>query len=148
MKSTNLSPKFSRITSGLLVMSVLSAGCGEDKPSSVAAEKTVIAETAVKGIKTVTLSALGLQRIDLKTSKVAQGTNGKEIPYSAVIYAPDGATWTFVSTTAARTFQRNAIAIERIDGEIAYLSDGPDVGADVVSQGAAQLYGAEFGLGH
>jgi hypothetical protein len=45
-------------------------------------------------------------------------------------------------------FIRAAVTIERIEGDIAVLTAGPELGTKVVSQGAALLYGAEFGVGH
>jgi hypothetical protein len=46
------------------------------------------------------------------------------------------------------SFVRAAITIERIEGDVAILSTGPATGTAVVSQGAALLYGTEFGVGH
>jgi hypothetical protein len=38
--------------------------------------------------------------------------------------------------------------IERVEGDNAYLSDGPPVGTVVASVGVAELYGTEFQVGH
>ena len=43
----------------------------------------------------------------------------------------------------AAVFVREAIGVERIDGDTAYLSEGPAAGTEVVTVGAAELFGAE-----
>ena len=43
--------------------------------------------------------------------------------------------------------QRAPITVDRVDGETAYLVKGPAVGTAVVTVGAPELYGAEYGVG-
>src|SRR5439155_95919 len=64
------------------------------------------------------------------------------VPYGAVYYDAQGATWVYVNT-APRTFERQKIGIERVIGDLAVLSEGPPVKTAVVTVGAALLYGAE-----
>jgi hypothetical protein len=45
------------------------------------------------------------------------------------------------------TFVRHAIHIDHIQGDLAVLSDGPPVGTALVIVGAAELFGAETGIG-
>jgi hypothetical protein len=45
------------------------------------------------------------------------------------------------------TFVRVPLRIDRIEGDLAILSEGPDLGAEVVTIGVAQLYGADQGVG-
>jgi len=45
-------------------------------------------------------------------------------------------------------FVRHPVTIEYIDKEKAVLQDGPDVDTEVVTVGAAELFGAELGVGH
>ena len=144
----NKSLKFRCFAASLVAATSVLTACGEDGGGSVATEFTKIEDSGVDGIKKITLTEGGQKRIDLKTVAVRSSATGVEIPYSAVIYDPAGATWVFVGDPAVRTYQRNDIVIERIDGEKAMLSSGPAEGALVVSQGAAQLYGSERGMGH
>jgi hypothetical protein len=74
-------------------------------------------------------------------------TPRKIIPYAAVIYDPTGATWTY-TTQKPLTYIRHSITVDYIDGEHAILLEGPDAGTLVVTAGAAELYGEEFGVGH
>jgi len=63
-----------------------------------------------------------------------------------VLYDPDGKTWVFVDR-GQLTYVREPITIDRIEGDVVYLSDGPAVGTGVVAVGATELYGAEIGVG-
>jgi hypothetical protein len=71
----------------------------------------------------------------------------KVIPYGALLYDPQGQTWVYVSPEPL-VFVRQAVAVERIDGDRVILTEGPEVGTQVVTVGAPELYGTEFGVGH
>lgn len=70
----------------------------------------------------------------------------KLIPFTAVIYDVKGGTWAYTNPEPL-TYVRAPITIDYVDGEWAYLSDGPEAGTEVVTLGAAELYGAETGVG-
>jgi hypothetical protein len=59
------------------------------------------------------------------------------------VYDSDGSTWTY-ATAAPRTYLREPIVVERIDGDAAILTRGPAVGTAVVVVGAPELLGAEY----
>jgi hypothetical protein len=44
-------------------------------------------------------------------------------------------------------FARTAIKVDSIEGEKVYYTKGPATGTKVVTMGAAELYGIEFGVG-
>lgn len=67
-------------------------------------------------------------------------------PRSAVVIDVDGGTWVYVQT-AANTFSRRRVSVRDIVGEVAMLERGPAPGTPVVTQGAAELFGTEFGAG-
>jgi hypothetical protein len=67
----------------------------------------------------------------------------KVVPYSAVYYDGKGGAWVYVNTNPL-TFERQRIAVERVAGDVAVLSDGPPVGTPIVTVGASLLYGAEI----
>jgi hypothetical protein len=71
----------------------------------------------------------------------------KVVPYSAVIYDKYGNTWVYTNPES-RVYVRHKINITKIEGSKAFLSEGPAVGTKVVKVGAAELYGAEFNVGH
>jgi hypothetical protein len=82
----------------------------------------------------------------VQVSLAGSGAQRKIIPYGAVLYDAHGDTWTYTSPEAM-VFVRHAIAIDYIEGDLAILTDGPATGTLVVTSGAAELYGAEFGVG-
>ena len=98
-------------------------------------------------ISKVTLTEKAIERLALKTDKVTEQGSKKAVPYSALIYDPMGQTWVYTSPQP-RTFVREQVTVERIDGDTAFLSDGPPSGTVVASVGVAVLYGTEFEVGH
>ena len=67
----------------------------------------------------------------------------KVVPYNAVYYDAQGAPWVYVNTRPL-TYERQRISVLRVVGNVAVLSDGPEVGTPVVTVGAALLYGTEI----
>jgi len=99
----------------------------------------------------VTLTERAAERLDIQTAEArdeqVNGTARRVIPYSAVIYDAEGNAWTYTSPESL-VFVRAGITIERIDGDLAILTEGPAAGTQVVTVGGAMLYGTEFGIGH
>ncbi|HEY2955577.1 MAG TPA: hypothetical protein VGK89_10065 [Candidatus Eisenbacteria bacterium] len=91
----------------------------------------------------VTLTEEAAKRLDIQTAEVRDLGAGKAIPYAAVLYDTDGNTWTYLSPEPL-VFVRHRITVDRIDGELALLSDGPAAGTLVVTVGAEELYGSEL----
>jgi hypothetical protein len=69
------------------------------------------------------------------------------IPYRAVLYDVQGGAWVYVQQ-ADHVYARQRVAIEHVDGPLAILANGPAPGSKVVTDGAAELFGTEFGVGH
>ena len=124
---------------------VIAAGCGDD--SSYTYEEPATVEEVSEGLWRIELTEQAEQRTGLETVEISiNGSDLKELPYSAVMYHFDGTTWTYTNPEP-QVFVRAPIEIERIEGDVAILVSGPDVGTTVVSVGAAELYGVEFGIG-
>ena len=99
-------------------------------------------------IKKITLTPKAAQRLDIQTGQVRQDASGRKVvPYAAVVYDKDGSTWVYTNPQPL-TYIRHAIIVELISGDDAVLKEGPDVGMQVATTGAPQLYGAEKGVGH
>jgi hypothetical protein len=79
------------------------------------------------------------------TAAVPETETRKIIPYSAVIYDLTGNAWVYVNTEP-RTYVRQPITIDYSRGAQTVLKDGPAAETEVVSVGAAELYGAETGV--
>jgi len=139
------------LAGALLCASVLLAGCKSQGagPEEASAEEAPPA-TVVHGEGTqpsrVTLTAEAVKKIDVQTAEVrAQMVNGATrsvIPYGAVLYDPEGDTWTYVNTEP-RVYVRYHVVVDSIQEGMAVLADGPPSGAAVVTVGAAELFGAE-----
>jgi len=95
----------------------------------------------------VTLTEEAAKRLDIQTAAIRDmeigGAQRKVIPYAAVLYDTQGNTWTY-SSPQPLVFVRHRIAVDRIEGEMAVLSDGPAAGTEVVTVGAQELYGSEL----
>lgn len=103
----------------------------------------------------VTLTEDAIKRIDLQTAVVRETqvsgsagevTTRKVVPYSALMYGPNGETWVYVSPEPGK-FQRFPVDVDHIKDDMAVLSSGPDEDTTVASVGAAELYGTETGMG-
>lgn len=68
------------------------------------------------------------------------------VPGGAILYDIYGGTWVYVKT-GDRKYTRSRVAIRFVDGDEAILSAGLEVGTPVVVDGAAELFGTEFGAG-
>ena len=84
------------------------------------------------------------QRVDGGSSLAS--TPRQVVPYAAVLYDAKGDTWVYTNPSPL-TFVRHPIRIDYIEGDLAVLSDGPAAGTAVVLVGAAELFGAETGIG-
>lgn len=78
-------------------------------------------------------------------------TTANVIPASAVLYDIYGGTWVYVQATSApegsAKFTRQRVLIEWVEGEEAVISQGPVLESAIVTDGAAELFGTEFGAG-
>jgi hypothetical protein len=120
------------------------AGCSDDGSSSNAVAPATI-ETVGQD-KRITLTAEAARRIALETTAITTQGGTSTIPYSAVVYDASGSTWAY-TTAGPLVFVRSPIEVERIEGEVAVLSRSPAAGTEVVTVGAAMLYGVETGVG-
>jgi len=68
------------------------------------------------------------------------------VPYSSIVYDMYGGAWIYENTEPQKYVRRRVEVLHVLDG-LAVLSRGPAVGAKVVSAGAAELFGTEFGVG-
>jgi hypothetical protein len=138
-----------RWTVGPLVMFVLLlSACSPVEEEDTAGHGGAQIE-AIEGtdLVRVTLEESAAERLGMESTPVRSARSGSQmvIPYAAVFYGPSGETWTYI-TPEPQIFERAPIQIDRIEGERAYLSDGPPSGTEVVTQGSAELFGIETGI--
>jgi hypothetical protein len=103
----------------------------------------------IKGtdVQRVIFDAEAAERVGLKTAPIRQDGQETVLPYDAVIYGADGKTYTYTSPEPL-TYVRQEISIDHVAGDSVMLSDGPPTGTEVVTVGAAEVYGTEFEVAH
>jgi hypothetical protein len=109
-----------------------------------------VIEIAGSDFSQVILTEKAMERIDLQTaevSKVRFSPARLAVPYSSILYGPEGQTWVYVSYEP-RTFVRYVVDVDYIKGDFAVLNEGPPLGTVVATVGVAELYGTEFEMGH
>jgi hypothetical protein len=125
------------------------AACGTAPAPDLASPARVV-PVAGSSIPRLELTHGAVQRLGIQTRPVAAaapGTAGaaKVIPYGAVVYDTDGSGWTYVEI-AADTYVRQPITVTVIRQDVALLSAGPPLGAQVVTVGSAELLGTEYNI--
>lgn len=135
----------------LIVTAMVVAACGQSSSNTAPKPEAVVVEK-IEGsdLERLSLSAKAAERLGLQTAPVdASPTGGSGrtvVPYSAVVYDPNGATWTYTSPEDL-VFVRHEVTVDRISDDVAILTAGPAIGTLVVTVGAAELWGVETGVG-
>jgi hypothetical protein len=144
---------------GLLTAAIGLTGCGNTRADSTPASVAGPARLEpVSGTDrdTVILTQEAASRLGIRTEPVrpappaANGAGAAAraqsvIPLAALLYDRNGATWTY-TITQPLAYVRVVVTVVRVDGEQAVLESGPEVGTQVVTVGAAELLGAEYGV--
>ena len=66
------------------------------------------------------------------------------VPRAALLRDIHGGAWVY-EKVGVHAFARRRVLVDRVVGDAAALTEGPKPGAKVVTDGAAELFGAEFG---
>jgi hypothetical protein len=98
-------------------------------------------------VQRVIFDAQGANRVNLQMAPIRQNGQEKVIPYEAVVYDADGNAYAYTAPEPL-TFVRKEIHIDHVAGDSVVLSDGPPAGTEIVTVGAAQVYGTEFEVAH
>jgi hypothetical protein len=127
-----------------LLVTLSPSACGGSADEGAPDSPAAVEQISGTELNRITLTAEAAKRLDVQT--VAARSEGKStvIPYAAVLYDPDGRTWTYTSPKQL-VFVRKDISVDRIDGEAALLTAGPSAGTQVVTVGADELWGVEYG---
>lgn len=72
------------------------------------------------------------------------GPRGFAIPASAILHDAYGGEWVY-ALVKPRSYERRRVQVASIDGPVALLARGLNAGDKVVTAGAAELFGTEFG---
>ena len=111
-------------------------------------EAAIVESVGNGDVKRVVLTERAAQRLDVKTARVRgavlEGKRQAVVPYAAILYDPTGETWVYTSPKPL-VFVRHDVSVRRVQGDLAVLSRGPRLGAAVVTVGAPELWGVEYG---
>jgi hypothetical protein len=130
----------------ILLLPVLSACAGAEEEEEPVEHAAVVEPIDGTDLARLILTSDAVERLDIQTSDVLEGARSQTlIPYAAVFYTAAGDTWTYTNPEPL-TYVREAIVIDHIDGDRAFLSAGPPVGTAVVTLGSAELFGTETGV--
>lgn len=125
------------------------AGCAQVPEAAPPNDPAVLAEVPGTDLHRITLTEHAVERLGLKTEATATDpqTQKLTVSYWAILYDSAGKTWVYTNPEPL-VYVRQSIAVERINGDLALLTDGPPAGTAVVTTGAEELFGAEFDTAH
>jgi hypothetical protein len=144
------------LVAGLFAASVALAGCGAPHSESAAGSNeqerpAQVLRTDGGDVSPVVLTARAAERIGLKTEPVREVTTAgaiarsSAVPIAALVYDKTGRTWVYANTQKL-TFVRQRVDVARIENDLAVLQTGPAPATAVVTVGAAELLGSEYGV--
>jgi hypothetical protein len=119
--------------------------CNEVEPAPASSyHPAELSSSGPQGVREVTLTEDAARRIGLQTSRVTANGPDLVVPYAALIYDKQGETWVY-TVSKPLTYLRVSVAVKgEVDEDTMALSAGPPAGTEVVTRGAAEVYGAEL----
>src|SRR5690349_5350991 len=134
------------LTIGLTGLALVS-GCSEPSAEAVGGADPVTVVTQDGKPPRITLTLRAAQRLGIRTEPATSAPQGgRLVPAAAILYSPDGKTFVYTNPEG-NVFVPSPVVVVDILGDTARLSSGPVAGTKVVTVAAAELYGAETGLG-
>ncbi|HEY7200124.1 MAG TPA: hypothetical protein VIC57_07935 [Candidatus Dormibacteraeota bacterium] len=126
---------------GLIAVSALLVGCEQAAPES---GESPVEVQAIPGsnVSRIILTTEAEGRIGLQTAAVQQNSS---MPLAALVYDREGDTWVY-TVAGPLTYVRQHVTVARVTGDTVVLQTGPPPGTTVVTVGAAELLGSEYGV--
>ena len=122
------------------------AGC-TDPPAQAAKSDPVTVVTEAGKPTRITLTPKAVERLGIQTAPAsAAAKGGTAVPAAAILYAADGKTFVYTNPED-NVYVPASVVVTDIVGDTAQLSSGLPAGTVVVTVAAAELFGAETGLG-
>jgi hypothetical protein len=123
---------------------LLLPGCGGGEVTYTSGyEPAHLEEVSGLDVKQVELTKVGADQLGVETATAVPAGDLTAIAYAALIYDGKGVPWAY-TVTGERTFLRQQVTVDHVEGDEALLSDGVSPGTRVVTTGAAELWGAEL----
>jgi ABC-type oligopeptide transport system substrate-binding subunit len=131
----------------LLLLSLPLSACNEvEEEEASGYEPSELAPVKGSGgLKRVTFTDEGAERVGLKTAPIRSSGGHEVVPYAALIYDSEGKTYVYTSRKRL-SFVRAEVQVGHIDGDRVLVEDGPPAGTRVVTVGADEVYGAELDI--
>ena len=136
--------QFVKISIGLVVIGML--GCTAPKGTTAKKAPAKVGPKDAGNPPAVALSQEADHRLGITTVRPTGERGESFVPASALLYDVDGSVWIYVRT-APLTYQRMAISLLKIEGATAKLGKPLPAETEIVSTGAAELFGTETGGG-
>ena len=135
------------LTAALVVAATLLTGCSSNTSAGADyAPPATVSDVDGSDVKQVTFTADGAARVGLESEAARLDGVSTFVPYASLIYDGQGAPWVY-AVSSDLTFRRTPVVVDHIEGDGAWLSEGPGAGTRVVTVGATEVYGAELGIG-
>jgi hypothetical protein len=138
----------------LIIIALPLAGCQKQTGNYEKVEPVHVEHIEGSELSKLILTEKAVERTGIQTALVTQEmiASSEEslrlvAPYSSLLYDAHGHIWVYTNPEP-RTYLRHEVKVDFIEGDKAILLEGPPVGTMVVTLGAAELYGAESGVGH
>lgn len=118
---------------------------GASSDQAAAADHNPSRVEPIKGtdLHRVRLSPEAARRVGIRTGVIVRRGDREVMPYSALLYDPDGRTFAYTSPRPL-VFVRRPVGVARITGARVLLSSGPPAGTVVVTVGSQELFGVEY----
>lgn len=136
------------LTAALLLAALALSACGSTAKTSIPASGRLV---SIPGSTTgeIVLTQVGADRIGIQTTTVVRSVSARHptvtIPYSSLVYAPDGSTYAFTAKSPL-VFTEVPVTVDHIQGDSVVLANGPKAGSRVVAVGAEELLGVQTGV--
>ena len=98
------------------------------------------------GIQRITLSEEAAKRLRFEFAEAKKEGDHMSLPYTTLLYDPQGKEWVYVSLSPT-VFKRAPLKVQAIDGDTVHYAEGPAEGTKIVTWGAVELSGIEYGIG-
>ena len=143
------------LCAALLLVMLVVPGCSRQATVEPSEPSKV---TPVKGTdyNEIVLTDVAMKNLGIQTAAVtsenatatgrASASGGLVMSASALVFNPQGLAFTYTSPSP-RTYVRALVAIKRYRGDEVVLTSGPPPGTQVVTVGAPELLGIEYGVG-
>jgi hypothetical protein len=126
----------------LIVAGMSLAACETPAEEDGGEEAATVEPIKGTDVNRVTLTKEAAEQLGIETGSIRRVGGREVVPDAAVVYDPEGKTFTY-SSPKPLTFVRRDITVDHIDGTKAVLKNGPPAGTAVVTVGSAELSGLE-----